>query len=415
MASIRVLLPPLRALAVDTPLAVAVGDKTAWRRYAPLSLAELGRRWPGAKVTAFLHPEDLTLTAVAVPPLARARLRIAVQDAIEPLALGDGDSLRVGHGARGADGRVPVAWLDGDAADALQARIAACGLAPVAFAPASLWLPETAGGWTLWQLDGYLIARQADGVGALYALEDGNPAEPSAARVMGADAQACALGPRQWIDRLPAWWQPPIALPASPDACDIVLPEAACGVMAAMPWSLPALQTGGAASTAGWRTAIALAAAAALVWMGGLGLYAWRLDQAVQDARQQLAQAVRDAFPAVGAVVDPLGQAKRQLALRQGGSDDWAELGFLLRAASEHMAFAAGEVQAWRYEAGGLELDLPPAARPKPAAGVDEAQAAAPAWVQAARQGGVQVQATPTGWRLRRAPPPASGKPAQRS
>ncbi len=412
MTSIRLLLPPLRALAPDIPLAVAVGAKTAWHRHAPLSLAELGRRWPGAKVTAFLHPEDLTLTAVPLPPLPRARLRIAVQGAIEPLVLGDTDSLRIGHGARGADGRVPVGWLDADAAHALQARIAACGLTPAAFAPASLWLPETARGWTLWQRDGYLIVRQADGAGASYALDDGNPA----AQGMGADAHACALAPRQWIGARPAWWQPPAAQASASGACDSVLPEAACGVMTALPWSLPAAAPEGAAS-AGWRAAIALAAAAALVWMGGLGLYAGRLERAAQDARQHLAQAVRDTFPAVGAVVDPVGQARRQLALRQEGGDDWAELGLLLRAASEHMAFAAGEVQAWRYEAGALELDLPPAARPRLAADTDTdaAQAAAPAWVQAARQGGVEIQATSAGWRLRRAPPPAGAKAAQRS
>lgn len=419
MASIRVLLPPLRRLAADTALPVAVGDKAAWRRHAPSSLAELGRRWPGAKVTAFLHPEDITLTAVPLPPLPRARLRIAVEGAIEPLALGEPDTLRIGHGPRGADGRVAVAWLDADAADALQTRIAASGLAPVALAPATLWLPETEGGWTLCRLDGYLVARHADGAGALYAWEDGDEAAPATAlQVLGGDAQACAVARCRWIGAVPAGWGPLIGATASPDvaATDSVLLESACGVMASIPWTIAAVSaTGDPASSARWRPAIALAAAAALVWLVGLSLYAWRLEQAAEDTRQQLAQVLRDAFPAVGAVVDPVGQARRQLAGRQRGGDDWAELGLLLRTASEHMPFVAGEVQAWRYDAGGLELDLPPAARPKPVEAADGATAAAPAWMQAARQGGVDVQPTPAGWRLRRAPPPVSGKPAERS
>lgn len=420
MVSIRVLLPPLRRLAADTALRVAVGDKAAWRRHAPLSLAELGRRWPGAKVTAFLHPEDITLTAVPLPPLPRARLRVAVEGAIEPLALADPDTLRIGHGPRGADGRVAVAWLDAEAADAWQARIAASGLVPVAFAPATLWLPETEGGWTLSRMDNYLVARQADGAGALYAWDDGDTAEPSAAlHALGGDAEACATARCCWIDAAPAGWRQPsvAAAAAAPlEAAGPVLPESACGIMASIPWSIAAVSpAGNVAASARWRPAIALAGAAALVWLAGLSLYAWRVDQAAQDARQQLARTLRDAFPSVGAVVDPVAQAKRQLAGRQHGGDDWADLGLLLRTASEHMPFAAGEVLAWRYEAGGLELDVPPAARPKLDEAADGVKAAAPAWMQAARQRGVDVQATPAGWRLRRASPPASGKPAERS
>ncbi len=151
--------------------------------------------------------------------------------------------------------------------------------------------------------------------------------------------------------------------------------------------------------------------------MAGLVLHAGRLEQAAQAAREQLAQRVRDVFPTVGAVVDPVGQARRLLAARQAGAgDDWAELGFLLRAAREHMAFAAGEMQAWRYEVGALELDMPSSARPKAAETGEGAKAgAAPAGIQAARQAGVEVQATDAGWRLRRASQAAGGKPAERS
>lgn len=405
MASIRVLLPPLRALAIDTPLPVAVGEKASWRRVPPLGLAELGRRWPGARVTSFLHPEDITLTAVALPPLPRARLRIAVAGAIEPLALGEPDALRIGHGARGRDGRVPVAWLDADVAQALQAQTRACGLALTALAPATLWLPETEGGWTLWRRDAYLVVRQAEGAGALAAWDEDEGIEPSTIlQALGGDAAADGVGACRWVGSAP----PGVA---SRD----VLPDAACGVMASVPWFIAADSAQGeGGAVARWRPAVALVLGAALVWLAGLSLYAWRLDVAAQQVRAHMAQSVRDAFPSVGAVVDPVGQARRQLAARQGGSDDWAELGVLLRAASGHMAFAAGDVQAWRYAAGALEMDLPPAARPRSMAAVDAAKADEPSWAQALRQAGVDAQATDTGWRLRRAPPAAGGKPAGR-
>jgi len=265
-------------------------------------------------------------------------------------------------------------------------------------------------GWTLCILDGYVVARQPGGLGSLYALDaQVDDATAGLARVLGPDAAACAAGPCRWIGAAPAGWRR--------EAADVVLPEAACGVMAEIPWSIPAAAAASQAGASGWRRAAWLGAAAAAVWMAGLALHAGRLEQAAQAAREQLAQRVRDVFPAVGAVVDPVGQARRLLAARQAGAgDDWAELGFLLRAAREHMAFAAGEMQAWRYEAGALELDMPSSARPKAAeAGEGAKAAAAPAWIQAARQAGVEVQATDAGWRLRRAPQAAGGKPAGRS
>ncbi|WYX25294.1 hypothetical protein WJ971_21590 [Achromobacter xylosoxidans] len=44
MASIRVLVPPLRILAADTPLPLAVQEKAGWRRQAPWPW----RNWGGA-------------------------------------------------------------------------------------------------------------------------------------------------------------------------------------------------------------------------------------------------------------------------------------------------------------------------------------------------------------------------------
>ncbi|WYX22396.1 type II secretion system protein GspL [Achromobacter xylosoxidans] len=324
---------------------------------------------------------------------------------------GEPDTLRIGHGARDADGWVAVAWVDAQAAADAQSLLCASGLSLAAFAPTPLWLPETASGWTLYCLDGYLVARQPDGRGALYAREMTDGDTPSTlARTLGPDAAACAAGARQWIGAVPAQWRG--------DAPDPVLPEAACGVMADIPWSIAAAADGHAAAGAwGWGRATALAMAAAAVWMAGLALQATRLEHGAQARRQQQAQALRQVFPSITTVVDPLAQARRQLAARRAGTgDDWRELGFLLRAAREHMAFAAGDVLAWRYEAGGLELDMPPAARPGTQdAPADGKPAATPGWVQAARQAGLAVQATATGWRLRRAPADAEAGKAERS
>lgn len=194
MASIRVLLPPLRILAADTPLPLAVQEKAGWRRQAPLALAELGRRWPGARhrfpASRRPHADVGVVAAADAGPLAdRGGRRDRTAGAGEP------DTLRIGHGARDADGWVAVAWVDAQAAADAQSLLSANGLSLAAFAPTPLWLPETASGWTLYCLDGYLVARQPDGRGALYAREMTDDDTPSTlARTLGPDAAACAAG-----------------------------------------------------------------------------------------------------------------------------------------------------------------------------------------------------------------------------
>ncbi|WYX31761.1 type II secretion system protein GspL [Achromobacter denitrificans] len=93
-----------------------------------------------------LHPADVIATTVHIPDVARARFAAAVHSALEPLVLSDLDALAIGHGPRGADGAVPLAWAAREPvrrawsllnAQGLRARalIATQTLAPDASAP----------------------------------------------------------------------------------------------------------------------------------------------------------------------------------------------------------------------------------------------------------------------------------------
>ncbi|KAG0775975.1 hypothetical protein G6F22_012915 [Rhizopus arrhizus] len=70
----------------------------------------MGNAYPHAACEAVLHPADVIATTVQIPAVARPRFAAAVHSALEPLVLSDLDALAIGYGARGADGKVPLAW-----------------------------------------------------------------------------------------------------------------------------------------------------------------------------------------------------------------------------------------------------------------------------------------------------------------
>ena len=72
---------------------------------------------------------------------------------------------------------------------------------------------------------------------------------------------------------------------------------------------------------------------------------------------------VQQAFPALARVTDPLRQVRQQL---QGGPGQ-SEFAFLLGAATQHLAFATGEVAGLRYADGALDVEMAPGARRDPA------------------------------------------------
>ena len=142
-----------------------------------------------------------------------------------------------------------------------------------------------------------------------------------------------------------------------------------------------------------WRGAIKWAAIAATVWIGGLQLQAWRLERGVAELRAHVHGRVQQAFPALARVTDPLRQVRQQL---QGGPGQ-SEFAFLLGAATQHLAFATGEVAGLRYADGALDVEMAPGARRDPA------PEGARRTGSRRRPDGVSVEPQAGGWRLRRA------------
>ena len=178
-----------------------------------------------------------------------------------------------------------------------------------------------------------------------------------------------------WIGGIPPWW--PHDVPAEQGR------EIEAGADVAPGWNVTLVRRASAVAGS-WRGAIKWAAIAATVWIGGLQLQAWRRRGAA-ELRAHVHGRVQQAFPALARVTDPLRQVRQQL---QGGPGQ-SEFAFLLGAATQHLAFATGEVAGLRYADGALDVEMAPGARdPAPEGGT-------PDWIKAAAKDGVSVEPKP--------------------
>lgn len=424
MTRLRVLLPRLDELDAGVELEYAAYEREDRppRQRGRLRLADLGHRHAGASIDAVLHPADVTMADVTLPPLPAGKMHTAVAGMVEPYLLGDPATTAIGHGKRAASGRVGVAWLNREQANAARHLFRHAGLHVRAVWPTPFMLPCPEKGWTASLIDGYAVVRTAAGEGFVFPVDAFNTEPgiraPGIQRLLDHVRQ---LAPplMAWRDAIPAWW-PLQELASSTYASD------ACWTTPRAPWAIEILGADGdALSGQGWGRAAAWAALGVLVWVVGLNLYAERLERTGHAQASNNVSRVQQLFPALRTVVDPLRQARQQLEVQQtAAGDPAADLSFLLGVAQTHMGFAQGQVRAIRFTEGALDLDLMPGASGAPQSanltaaavtgGPTSPQAAPPpppVWAGPALQAGAQVEATPAGWRLRRAPAGAAPAP----
>lgn len=110
-----------------------------------------------------------------------------------------------------------------------------------------------------------------------------------------------------------------------------------------------------------WRSALRWTAMAAVIWIGGLHLYAAQLRTEARSMEARIRETVRSAFPEITVILDPVRQARAQVELMRGkgtagaGTDDFIPM---LQAAARLLAFASGHVELLNYEDGRLTLTL---------------------------------------------------------
>lgn len=125
-------------------------------------------------------------------------------------------------------------------------------------------------------------------------------------------------------------------------------------------WSLARDEVRPAAQLRHWRKPLAWAAAAAVAWVLGLQIHAWQLRHEMRGLRAQIESSVRQAFPSIPVIIDPVRQAQQQrdaLRLAQGVArdDDFIPMA---AATARLLPFADKHVRAMLFDAGQLTLTL---------------------------------------------------------
>ncbi|MFO2465988.1 type II secretion system protein GspL [Pseudomonas sp. 15FMM2] len=328
MTRLRIALPPLEQLSVESPVQFAWLDRAGQvSREGQASLVQLGKGHKALTAECFLHPRDSLLTSLQLPQLPPAKVAAAVACAAQALILGPLEQMQVVHGPRESNGQVQVGWLPKVRLEHLQriltlAHINLRGLYP---APYALPVPP-AGRLTVVCIEGHLLVRQslqqADmhplGEQALQALLSG-----------GVDLhQVQSAAPERWQGAVPGW-----------------------GLHARLKRTV--------AGSAGWGRALGLSVLAMTVWTLGLNLYAARQVNEGQQLKARMVAQVKQAFPELPVILNPLQQARQQLTARQNGTADTSQgLSSLLQLAGNTMPFMVGSVETLSFEQGRLHLNL---------------------------------------------------------
>ncbi|AUG07159.1 type II secretion system protein GspL [Pseudomonas sp. S09G 359] len=351
MKRLRIGLPPLDELSPDSQVTFAWLERGVVTDEGRASLLQLGKHRQAAD--CFLHPRDSLLTSLELPPLPAAKTAAAVACAAQALILGAVEQMQVAHGPRESDGRVQVGWVPKAALERLGQVLAQAQLKLRGLYPAPHALPVGAAALH----DGYLLTRDSLQQGAVH------PLGLQALDVPLVDAA------QRWRGPVPAW-----------------------GLQVRL----------GQASSGGWGRALGCVALAATIWAVGLNLYAARQVDEGQRLKTLMSQQVRQAFPELPVVLNPLQQARQQLAARQSGAaaDPGQRFSSLLQLAGSNLAFMVGSVDSLDYAQGRLHVALLADSR-NPAAVGD--------WQAVLAQAGFAAERDERGWSI--GPAQAAEKP----
>lgn len=373
MSRVLLALPPLHSLSLDSACEYARLDRNGQvSATGQCTLAQLGQ---GAKTPAlecFLHPQDSLLASIELPPLSASRLKLAVACAADALILGQPQQMHVAHSPREASGQVHLAWLATSSLQALGGLLAEARLKLRGLYPAPYVLPVPPPGQVsacVWE--GHLLLRHNLGQAAVQPLL-GQPLETLLNDGLG----------WSWIGD------------GAPPSVDQALPAQQRWSGARPAWGLHGGVAQAPQSAPGWGRALVCCALALAVWTLGLNLYAAREAAEGQQLKAHMSQRVKQAFPELPVILNPLQQARQQLEARQSGAqaDPQDAFAALVQQAGAALPFMVGNVQRLDYDQGQLHLTLL----------ADAANAPADAtWQAALAQAGVDASREANNWTLR--------------
>lgn len=372
---LRIVLPALDGLRPEAEVEYAwLNRQGNLDNHGIASLAELGRQARGKAVELVLHPDDSLLASLELPPLPATRLGDAVRCAADGLVLGGCEGLQLVHGPRQADGRVQLAWLERERLQRLLHGLRQCALEPRGLYGAPFFLAADKGTACAQLRDGQLLVRDGAQGGWVHPLPE---------------------------DCLPRLLESGVA-PGWPGEVPEGLPGEAVAASRRWTGAVPACNllqglTGPAQGPQRWGRAVACCALAAAVWTLGLNLHASQMASQGLALKQQMSQRVKQVFPQLPVVLNPLQQARQQRDARlAGGTQDGpGRFAAMVQQAVGAMPFALGAIESIDYDGETLRLTPCAGARKPPAD---------PAWQAALAQAGLQAGIGADGWSLKRLP-----------
>lgn len=379
---LRIALAPLAELQADSNLHYAwLNQDGSVAQTAQATLQQLAEQVNNSPVEATLHPSDSLLAELPFPPLPAARLSAAVQCAVEPLMLDSSAEQHSIHSQRSNAGLASIAWLEQQALDNLFQLLARHSIKIRALYAAPFFLPANEHSWSACLIDGYLVVRKDRDTGWVHPLPEAGQTQLQAAAAEGVDLN--------WVGELPD--QAGLAI-------DQLLPEAERWAGPAPSWGWKAKRSAGRDSRPQWTKPLVCCALAVLVWVTGLNLYANQLAEEGRQLQTAMGERVKQAFPEIPVILNPVQQARQQSAARLSGT---ADMGFsqLIQQAASAMPFMAGGVDELTFSDTTLQLTLLADAGQPPAD---------PDWQTALAEAGLQADATASGWRLQLQGDPAT-------
>lgn len=340
----RVWLPRLAELRADSLLAFEALDGR--RRIVRRGEAVLAGLPADGECELVLHPFDAVLLDVKVPKLTGARLGAALPGMVEERIAGDIDLVHVAATERDAQGEATAAIVDRALLRRALDLFARAGRRVRSATPQPLALPVAPGHWVVRAEAGAGAVRWGARHGTSLGIAASTP--PELALLMRQAGRPSAITVVGDIDH--AAWSEALGVPVRP--ADIAI-EAPPIVLELLQYALaPRL-----AVDKSWRTTIALACALALVGLAGLNLHAARLRSEERALRDDMNRLVRETFPEVPVVLDPVAQMRRLVADLRPGSNPG---GFVPLAAGIAHLLPPDSLQRMEYRDSVLTVTLRP-------------------------------------------------------
>ncbi|MAB85937.1 MAG: type II secretion system protein GspL [Rhodobacteraceae bacterium] len=387
---LRIALAPLAELQPDSLLHYAwLNQDGSVAQTAQATLQQLAEQLNNSPVEAILHPSDSLLAELPFPPLPEARLSAAVQCAVEPLMLDSSAEQHIIHSQRSDAGLASMAWLEQQALDNLFQLLARHSIKIRALYAAPFFLPTNEHSWSACLVDGYLVVRKDREAGWVHPLP-----EAGQLQLQAATAEGIGLN---WVGDAPD--QTSLVI-------DQLLPDAERWAGPRPSWGWKAKRSASRDTRLQWTKPLVCCALAVLVWVTGLNLYANQLAEQGRQLQTTMGERVKQAFPEIPVILNPVQQARQQSAARLAGTaDSTADMGFsqLVQQAASAMPFMVGGVDELTFTDTSLQLTLLADAG-QPPADLD--------WQTALTEAGLQAEATASGWHLQpQGDPSVASKP----